>query len=103
MAPSLNISRGPLLICDATVYTVYLLYRLIDWLMSCQIFDGELPRSPSLGVYCGHDTPSDVVQSTGSVMAVHFRSDSGLIGRGFRATYTSNEPAGLSLAYLRWR
>ena len=28
-------------------------------------------------------------------MAVHFRSDHGLIGRGFQATYTSNEPAGL--------
>jgi len=60
-----------------------------------------MPRSPSLGVFCGRETPDDVIQSSGNVMAVHFRSDRGLIGRGFQATYTSNEPAGLSVSVDR--
>ena len=62
-----------------------------------QIVDGDLPRSPLLGVFCGRTTPTDVVQSSGNVMVVHFTSLRGYVaGRGFSASYTSNEPSGLS-------
>ena len=75
---------------------------MISCMMS-QIYDGYLPRSPALGVFCGRDTPSDVIQSTGNVMAVHFRSDTGLIGRGFQASYTSYEPRGQFVALQHFK
>ena len=53
-----------------------------------EIYDGDSSASPSLGIYCGQQTPRPIVAS-GSQLYLYFSSDSSVSGRGFEVRVTN--------------
>ena len=63
-----------------------------------QVRNGQLPRSPVIGRFCGSTLPSTPIESSSNFMTVTFRTDSSVNGIGFSASYSSNSPAGKKFA-----
>jgi cubilin len=57
-----------------------------------QVLNGYLPQSPEIGRFCSKVLPGPI-ESSANVMSVMFQSETGLAGRGFKATYTSDKMA----------
>jgi len=55
-----------------------------------ELVNGQLPMSPVIGRYCGN-TNLPTVQSSSNSMTVRFVTDGSVSGRGFSATYRSDE------------
>lgn len=70
-----------------------ILVQCILFLM--QVFNGIEHMSPLIDRLCGTDIPDQPIESSGNTMAVVFKSDISVSGRGFSAQYSSNYPAGI--------
>ena len=56
---------------------------------SVSVYNGDSIDAPLIGSYCGTRVPASIT-SFGSVLTVHFVSDSTLEQAGFRAIYTKS-------------
>ena len=54
------------------------------------VYDGATTSAPSLGIFCGSDTPRPII-TTGDVALLVFESDGSITGGGFSVDYSADE------------